>query len=497
MCRTRAPGKLTSWLIYTTSVITMTGSFQFGWNTGVMTAPSLYIEDFYNQSYTDRYGEISEDGLMWLWAWTISLYAVGGAFGALAVPPFADILGRKGGLLLLNVFSLSAALMFGSSYNSHNFELVIMGRIVIGFYCGAASAIVPLFLAEISPKNLRGAVGVCHQLLITLGILIAQVCGFYWLNEDDNWQILLALTGVFSLAQLIFLPFCPESPRWLLIIDRERKAAEKALQRYLDEKDVSWAIDEMIEEYIEECKEPKVGFSGLFTNKNYREPLIISGFVHFFQQFSGINAIFFYASEIYYMIWPNDPEAVDLATVGTGTINVLTTIVAVFVVEKAGRRALLLYPYMTMVFFMACVTFTLSLANPYEDDVWDYLALCSVYGYIISFAIGPGPIPFVLVAELWSQGPRPAAMSFSLQVNWWSNFVVNFFFPVFQKTLGEYVFTIFMVFQLLAVWFHYFMVPETKNRTFEEITSQFRKDAIYEDDLAIIEMAEHERVKVD
>ncbi|XP_077998775.1 solute carrier family 2, facilitated glucose transporter member 1-like [Glandiceps talaboti] len=467
--------KLTGWVCYVTAVITCTGSVQFGWNTGVMTAPSVHIQDFYNSSYA-RYGDITEDGLLWLWAWTISLYAIGGAFGALASPPFGDILGRKNGLLVMNVFSVSAALMFGSSLVSDNFEMVIMGRIIIGFYVGCVVCIIPLYLAEISPRHLRGAVGVMHQLLITLGILLAEVIGIYGLKGDDQWPLLLSITGWLSLIQLVLLPFCPESPRWLLIIDKDKEAAEKALQKYTGEEEVTGYIREMQFEYMEEQKEAQVGVKGLFVNKNYRDPLIISVFTHFFQQFSGINAIFFYATEIYGMIWPDDHDAVHGATVLTGTINFLTTIVAVFIVEKVGRRKLLLYPYAGMVLFTALVTFSLSMANPNVEDAWDYVALCSVYGYIVCFAIGPGPIPFVLVAEIWSQGPRPAAMSLSLQVNWWSNFIVNFFFPILQKTMQAYVFTLFMVFLVLAVDFTYYWVPETKNRSFSDIVAEFRRD---------------------
>ncbi|XP_070561852.1 solute carrier family 2, facilitated glucose transporter member 1-like [Ptychodera flava] len=466
--------KLTGWVVYVTAVITCTASLQFGWNTGVMTAPSGYIQDFYNQTY-DRYGELSDDAMLWMWAWTISLYAVGGAFGALASPPFADILGRKGGLLLMNVFSISAALMFGSSVASKNFEMIFMGRIVIGFYVGCVVCIVPLYLAEVAPKHLRGAVGVNHQLLITFGILLAEVLGIYVLNSEDNWHILLSITGWLSVLQLFFLPFCPESPRWLLIIDKDKEGATKAVQKYTGEEDVHAYMQEMYLEHLEESKEERVGVTALFTNKNYRDPLIISIFTHMFQQFSGINAVFFYATEIYYMIFPGNTEAVHAATVLTGTINFLTTIVAVFIVERVGRRSLLLYPYAGMVFFTFLVTLALNLANPNVEDAWDYVALCSVYGYIICFAIGPGPIPFVLVAELWSQGPRPAAMSLSLQVNWWSNFIVNFFFPVFQEAMHAYVFSIFMVFLMIAVVFTYFWVPETKNKRFSEIVAEFKK----------------------
>ncbi|XP_077998774.1 solute carrier family 2, facilitated glucose transporter member 3-like [Glandiceps talaboti] len=468
-----ATGRLTSWVAFATAIVCLFSSLQFGYNTGVIAAPSTYIRVFLNESY-ERYGDISETGLTWLYAVTVSLYTVGGALGAMAAAPMGEILGRKGGLLLNNVFTISAGLMFAFCQMADNFELLIMGRIIIGFSAGISITIVPLFLAEITPKNLRGAVGVNHQLAITIGILIAQCLGFFVLNSSDNWPILLSLTGIIGAVEVLLLPMCPESPRWSLIIDKDEEAATKALQKYLGESDVSFALKEMKVEYAEESKEPKVGITGLFTNKNYRRPLIISIASHAGQQLSGVNAIFFYATDIYSMIWPDNTDAVTYATVGTGAINVLMTVVAVFVVEKVGRRPLLIYPYAGTVFFTAFITLSLNLTNQ-NQDAWAYLSLACVYGYIVCFAIGPGPIPYVLVAECWSQGPRPAAMSVSIQTNWWCNFLVGLTFPVIQQSIGAYTFLIYMGFLLCTTIFTIFFVPETKNKTFEEIVSQFRK----------------------
>ncbi|XP_070560075.1 solute carrier family 2, facilitated glucose transporter member 2-like [Ptychodera flava] len=232
-------------------------------------------------------------------------------------------------------------------------------------------------------------------------------------------------------------------------------------------------------EYATESKEPKVGIVGLFTNKNYRKPLLISICSHAGQQFSGINAIFFYATEIYGMIWPDDDDAVTYATVGTGAINVAMTIISVFIIEKTGRRPLLVFPYIGTVIFTGIITLSLNLTNQ-QQDAWAYISLACVYCYVICFAIGPGPIPYILVAELWSQGPRPAAMSVSIQTNWLSNFVIGLTFPILQEAIGAYTFLVYMCFLICTTVFTIFFVPETKNKTFEEIVSQFRKDKDYD-----------------
>ncbi|XP_077998769.1 solute carrier family 2, facilitated glucose transporter member 1-like [Glandiceps talaboti] len=464
-------GKLTCMVIYATVVTCLTGSIVDGWNTGVMSAPSSYIIDFYNSS-AERYGGISDDGLTWLYAWSISFLAIGGAIGAIASAPIGDIMGRKWGSMISNVWNLTAALMFGACIISNNFEMVLMARLIVGFYIGIVNTIIPLYLAEISPKHIRGAVGVNHHLAICLGVLVAEVISIYVLNDEDNWHILLALTGVFSIAMFIFFPICPESPRWQLVVDKDIESAEKSLKVCTGEDDVKFAIDEIKYEYVEELKEPPVSLKQLFSNKNYRMPLIISTMSHAFHQLVGSHAFFFYATEICYMIWPDDHDRVHLATIGIGTINVLANIAAIPVIEKVGRRQLLIYPYALMVFFTAFLVFFLVIVE--EGEAVNYMALVCVYGYIINFAIGPGPVPYVLVTEVWSQGPRPTATSVSLQVNWWCNFIIQFFFPILQTSMGEYVFAIFMMFSLIALIFTYFYVPETMGKSFEEIVAGFR-----------------------
>ncbi|XP_070560405.1 solute carrier family 2, facilitated glucose transporter member 1-like [Ptychodera flava] len=470
-------GRLTFILALTTGIVAIAGSGNYGYGTGVVSAPSKYIQHFYNDTYVLRTGdEMSENGMLWLWSTTVSVYCIGGAFGALIAAPMADRFGRKGFLLINSIFSILSSLLMGFSEVASSYEMMIAGRVILGFYAGAAITVVPVFLAEIAPKNMRGAIGINHQLAITIGILIAQILGIFIFNTEDTWPILVAFGGVFAVMQICILPFCPESPRWLLITKGNPDGARKALRRYRGDDDVSWEMHEMQIEYQEESKEPKVGIRGLFTNKNYRKPILISVFAHAGQQFSGINAIFFYATEIYFMIWPNNVSAVLYATIGSGVVNVIVTIISIFVVERTGRRPLLLYPLILMAASTAFITLSLNLADPTTQDAWDYISLICVYLYIVCFAIGPGPIPNVLIPEIWSQGPRPSAMSVSVQVNWWCNFVVGITFPYIQASIGAYTFLVFTVFLACNCVFSFFMIPETKNKTFEEIVSSFRVD---------------------
>ncbi|XP_070561857.1 solute carrier family 2, facilitated glucose transporter member 1-like [Ptychodera flava] len=283
--------RLTSWLMYASVVASFCCIGQYGYHVGVLAAPTKYIQDFYNQSYTERYGEITQDIMDWLWAVTASSYLIGGALGAIAAPSISDIMGRKYGLLFVNFLPLSAALMSGCSRIANNFELIIMSRTVNGVYGGIAFGITPMFLAEISPIKYRGAVGSSQKVFLALCILLAQILGIFVLNTEDNWHILLSMTGVISAIHLLLFPPCPDSPRWLVITDFNTKSAKRAIKKYYGTSDVDWVVDEINREHREELTEEKVGVVGLFTNPNYRRPLLISVTIMSSIQLCGIPAV--------------------------------------------------------------------------------------------------------------------------------------------------------------------------------------------------------------
>lgn len=467
-------GRLTFWLCAATLVTSMCGSFQFGYQVGVLTGPSDLMQDFYKESNIERRGKpLSETAVLWLWSTTVSIYCIGGAAGAFSAGYLADVLGRKGAIILVNIFSIMGGLLMGLSYVANNFEMIIVGRLVIGFYAGVSVTIVPLYLAEISPSNLRGAIGTVHQLFITIGILVAQALGLFAFKYETGWPILLSLTAVPSIIQLFVMPFCPESPRWLYIKRERESDCEAVLQKLRDSDDVRREMSDLKREAEEEKTAQKFGIWSVLTLKDptWKKPLIISFMLHFGQQFSGINAIMFYATEIYEQTGMGETE-VAYSTVGTGAINVLMTIIAVFILDLWGRRPLLLYPFGLMAVATGLLTMSLALQENTEGLRW--MSLVLIYIYIVAFAIGPGPIPYVIVAELWTQGPRPAAMSISVQVNWYSNFIVGLTFPYLQSSIGEYSFLIFMFFCIVTTIFTFFYVPETKGRTFEDILKEFR-----------------------
>lgn len=184
-------------LALATLIAAFGSSFQYGYNVAAVNSPALLMQQFYNETYYSRTGEFIEDfPLTLLWSVTVSMFPFGGFIGSLLVGPLVNKFGRKGALLFNNIFSIVPAILMGCSKVAKSFELIIISRLLVGICAGLSSNVVPMYLGELAPKNLRGALGVVPQLFITVGILVAQIFGLRNLLANvDGWPILLGLTG--------------------------------------------------------------------------------------------------------------------------------------------------------------------------------------------------------------------------------------------------------------------------------------------------------------
>ncbi|XP_078281213.1 solute carrier family 2, facilitated glucose transporter member 5 [Rhinoraja longicauda] len=467
-------GHLTVVLALATLVSVFGSSFQYGYNVAVINSPSLHMQQFYNTSHFERKGKyIDSEFLTVLWSLTVSMYPLGGFFGSLMVAPLVNKLGRKGTLLLNNIFSIVPAIMMGSSKGAKSFEIIIFARIIIGICAGLSSNVVPMYVGEISPKNLRGALGVIPQLFITIGILIAQLLGLRKaLANDKGWPLLLALTGIPAVLELILLPLFPESPRYTLIQRGDEEGAKAALRRLRGWDDVDDEIEEMHLEDQSEKAEGRLSVMNLCSFKALRWQLITVIVLNMGQQLSGVNAIYYYADNIYRTagVLENDIQYV---TVATGTVNVFMTVAATAIIDKVGRRVLLLTGFAICCTFCMVLTMSLNLQAVASD--MSYLSIISIFVYVIGHAIGPSPIPYVITTELFRQSSRPAAFMVAGSVHWLSNFLVGLIFPFLEKGLGEYCFIIFGFVCLATLAYIYIFIPETKNKTFQEISQIMAK----------------------
>uniref|UniRef100_A0A3B4FBY9 Solute carrier family 2, facilitated glucose transporter member 5 n=1 Tax=Pundamilia nyererei TaxID=303518 RepID=A0A3B4FBY9_9CICH len=459
--------RLTVVLVLATLIAAFGSSFQYGYNVSVVNS----MQQFYNTTYMERYhSPMEENVLTLLWSLSVSMFPLGGFFGSLMVAPLANKLG-KGTLLFNNIFSIVPAIMMGVSEIAKSYEIIIVARFIVGI-CALSSNVVPMYLGEIAPKNLRGALGIVPQLFITVGILCAQVLGIRNILGNSTWTLMLGLTSIPAAIQLLLLPFFPESPRYMLIQNGDEKKATKALQRLRGWDDVDSELLEMRQEDQSEKVEGHLSVFSLLSQRSLRWQLISIVVMNMGQQLSGVNAIYYYADSIYGSAGVRESD-IQYVTVGTGAVNVFMTITAVFIVEASGRRLLLLCGF--GICCGACVLLTVAL-NLQETVTWmPYVSIASVIIYVIGHAIGP-PIPYVVATEMFRQTARPAAFMVAGSVHWLSNFIVGLVFPFLeQRGLGPYSFIIFAVICLVTLIYIWLVVPETKKKTFLEVFQMFAK----------------------
>ncbi|XP_038126477.1 solute carrier family 2, facilitated glucose transporter member 1-like [Cyprinodon tularosa] len=450
------------------------GSLQFGYNTGVINAPQKIIENFINETYLDRYQEpISRSHLTAIWSVAVSMFSVGGIFSAFSVGFFVNRFGRRNSMLLANILAFISAALMGFSKMAKSWEMLIIGRFIVGLYSGLSTGFVPMYVGEISPTSLRGALGTLHQLGIVVGILIAQIFGLEMImGNADLWPLLLGFIFIPAVIQTALLPLCPESPRFLLINKNEENKAKSVLKKLRGTTDVSADMQEMKEESRQMMREKKVTILELFRSPLYRQPLIISIILQLSQQLSGINAVFYFSTRIFEKAEVPQPV---YATIGAGVVNTAFTVVSLFVVERAGRRSLHLLGLMGMA--GAAVLMTIALALLEQVKWMSYLSIVAIFAFVAFFEMGPGPIPWFITAELFSQGPRPSAIAVAGFSNWLANFIVGMSFQYIEELCGPYVFIIFTILLLMFFVFTFFKVPETRGRTFDDIAAGFRQTA--------------------
>ncbi|XP_050423475.1 glucose transporter type 1 isoform X6 [Adelges cooleyi] len=472
---------LTFFLSYTI-LASMLGMLQFGYNTGVINAPEGNIEKFIKDVFEDRYKKNMDSGRAeLLYSFAVSIFAIGGMLGGFSGGIIANRFGRKGGLLLNSFVGIGGACLMGLTKYFNSYEVLFVGRFIIGVNCGLNTSLVPMYISEIAPLNLRGGLGTVNQLAVTTGLLISQILGIEQiLGTDDGWPVLLGLAICPAILQLILLPVCPESPRYLLITKQWEEEARKALRRLRATNQIEEDIEEMRAEERAQQSEATISLMELLCSPTLRQPLIISVVMQLSQQLSGINAVFYYSTSLFITAGLAENVA-KFVTIGIGVIMVNMTLVTMPLMDKTGRRTLHLYGLGGMFIFSIFITISLLITEFFGFvqemiDWMSYLAVVSILGFVVFFAVGPGSIPWMITAELFSQGPRPAAMSIAVLINWVANFAVGIGFQPLKTALDNYTFLPFSV--LLAIFwiFTYKKVPETKNKTFEEILALFRQN---------------------
>ncbi|XP_024126539.1 solute carrier family 2, facilitated glucose transporter member 9 isoform X1 [Oryzias melastigma] len=449
-------------------------SFLYGYNLSVVNAPALYIKAFYNKTWVERYGNpIPAQTATLLWSITVSIFAIGGLIGALSVSFVIKVVGRKGTLLLNNGFAVIAALLLSLGEISKSFEMLIIGRIIMGVNSGVALSALPMYLGEISPRHIRGFIGQFNSILICLGVFTGQVLGLpELLGQESRWNFLFSFLAVPALLQLCVLPFLPESPRYLLMEKRNEAAAKRAFQRFLGKKDVSQELEEVHAEARAQDNLHAVSVLQMLRTPAVRWQLITIIITMACYQLCGLNAIWYYTNGILREAGFAD-NILPYITLSTGAVETLAAIISGLVIERIGRKPLLIFGFSSMAVFFSLLTAFLYFQN---SVAWlPYLSYVCILAVIAAFCSGPGGIPFVLTGELFEQPYRPAAFMIAGTVNWLSNFTVGLLFPFIQEKLQSFAFLVFVVVCILGSIYLCVVLPETKNKTFMDISRSFAR----------------------
>uniref|UniRef100_A0A8C8DZE7 Solute carrier family 2, facilitated glucose transporter member 5 n=1 Tax=Oryzias sinensis TaxID=183150 RepID=A0A8C8DZE7_9TELE len=334
-------------------------------------------------------------------------------------------------------------------------------------FLGIALSVQPLYLGEIAPTALRGAMGMGTSIFITGGILTGQVMGLKEvLGKREYWPILLSTTGIPAILQLLILPWFPESPRYLFIDKGDDEACKKALRQLHGAEDCHAALEDITKE-----KNNLAGFQAkkpweLFADRSLRWQLLTIILLNMAQQLNGINAIYFYADYVFKQSGIPD-DKIPYATVGTGACECITGLL----IEYLGRKVLITGGYFLM--SICCILFTLTLTFQVVEQSQIFIMAC-VFAFILSFGLGPGGVTNILTTELFTQSSRPAAFIISGSVNWLSFFFIGLVFPFIIIGLQQYCFLVFLVVCSLVGLYIFLVVPETKNKTFVEIQNDFQ-----------------------
>ena len=414
-----------------------------------------------------------------LQGFAVSSALLGCAAGAWFAGSLANKLGRIPVMVIAAILFFISA--FGSGFAFGVIDLIVW-RVVGGLGVGAASVIAPAYIAEVSPSKVRGRLGSLQQLAIVTGIftallsnaLLAGIAGgaadVLWLNiEAWRWMFMVeaipaAIYGVMALR-------LPESPRFLVARGQVDKASQ-VLYDFTGETDVNLKIEEIRKTLNSEQKESLKDLRG---KRFGLKPIVWVGILlSVFQQFVGINVIFYYSTTLWLSVGFDESQAL-LTSVFTSVTNIVVTIVAILLVDKVGRRPMLLTGSIGMAVTLGMMAVAFSFGELQDGSVvlpepWSLIALVCANGFVVFFGATWGPLVWVLLGEMFPNSIRAGALAVAAAAQWIANFFISTTFPAFAEIGLTFAYGFYAFFAVVSFFFVYFQVPETKGRELESMT---------------------------
>jgi sugar porter (SP) family MFS transporter len=432
------------------SIIAALAGLLFGFDTGIISGALLFIQkDF-----------ILTTGLKEL---IVSSVLIGAMVGSLTCGRLADKFGRRKLMLIIAGLFITGTLIASFAPSVH---LIIIGRVILGIAIGIGSYTAPLYIAEAAPFEWRGGLVSLNQLAITIGIMCSYLINYVFVDIHGSWRWMFLIGIIPAILLGLGMIFLPESPRWLVKQNQAEKA-KKVLQRLRHNTNV----DHEIKDIQESLKLREASFGEIFAPW-IRRVLFLGIFLGFLQQVTGINTLIYYAPDVFQMAGFHDAASSILATVGIGVVNVLSTIFAILFIDKLGRRPLLFAGLIGMGLSLFCLSLAFHFSH---TDYLKWIAVISIFIYIISFAFSLGALLWLMVSEIFPLEVRGTAMGVAVFSCWFWNFVVSSTFLTLINSLGaSKTFLVYTAMCILGFVISYFYVPETKDITLEKIEENIR-----------------------
>jgi sugar porter (SP) family MFS transporter len=438
------------------SAIAAIGGLLFGYDTGVISGALLFIK-------SDLHASTFEQQAI------VAVLLLGAMVGALISAYLADRLGRKWTKVVSGSVYVVGAL--GCAFSA-TAPMLIGFRFLLGLSVGTASFVAPLYISEVAPPRVRGGLVSFNQLAITSGILLAYIVNFALKGVTDEWRWMLGLAAIPGAVLAVGMLTVPRTPRWLAMKHRDDEAREvlETLRAGDDDADVDAELDEIQEENE---RERKTRVRELFTGR-LRPMLLIGLALAIAQQFVGVNTVIYYAPTILSDTGLGNSAAL-AQTVAVGVTNVVFTIVAVLLLDRLGRRALLLTG--TAGLLVALVVLGVYFSSSTLQSDYGWVALAGLLLFIAAFAVGLGPVFWLMISEIFPIGVRSKAMSVCTIANWGANFLVAQTFLSLSNAISRQgVFFLYAVLAVASLAFFAWKIPETKNRSLEEIQGELEGD---------------------
>jgi MFS transporter, SP family, galactose:H+ symporter len=438
--------------VYVTAVFAALGGLLSGYDTGVISGALIFIKRYFALPVFAE--EVVVSGVL-----------LGAAVGAICGGRIADRFGRRRVLLVTAAVYGVGAIACGLSPSP---AVLVASRVVLGLAIGLSSSTVPVYLSEVAPANARGWIVSLYQLAVTVGILVAYLVDYAFAGIE-GWRWMLGLAVLPALVFGTGMFFLPETPRWLL--SRGSLAgARSVLASIRGTEEVDAEIEEVRASLAQQTEH---GRWADLLRPAVRPALVVGLGLAVFQQVTGINTVIYYAPRILQTAGIPSASGAILATAGVGVVNVLMTVVAMRLIDRVGRRPLLLVGIAGMVVTLAALGFAFRYAD--EPGRLTWIAVLSLMLYVASFAISLGPIFWLMIAEIYPLRIRGLAEGTASTFNWGANLVVSLtFLSLLERFGASATFWLYALFSVASWLFAYRLVPETKGRTLEEIEAFWR-----------------------